>query len=99
LAGFPGKRSTSLQRVLKGQATRQGMIDMAQNDFPRLRMELVSHVQARTGARVRNLDIRLSPEGVVLHGQTTAFYIKQLAQHGVRDLLPDVHLQNAIEVA
>jgi hypothetical protein len=35
----------------------------------------------------------------VLHGQASAFYIKQLAQHGVRELLPDVRLQNAIEVA
>ena len=68
-------------------------------DFPRLKVELVSHVKARTGSRLRNLDIRLSPEGVVLTGQTNAFYIKQLAQHGVRELLPDVQLQNAIEVA
>jgi hypothetical protein len=72
---------------------------MAQHDFLLLRVELVSHVKARTGARVRNLDIRLSPEGIVLHGQTNAFYIKQLAQHGVREVLPDVHLRNAIEVA
>jgi hypothetical protein len=72
---------------------------MAQQDFPRLRSELLSYVQARTGSRVRNLEIRLSPEGVVLHGQASAFYIKQLAQHGVRELLPDVRLQNAIEVA
>ena len=68
-------------------------------DFPRLRSELVSCVKARTGNRLRNLDVQLSPEGVVLHGQASAFYIKQLAQHGVRDLLPDVHLQNSIEVA
>ena len=72
---------------------------MPTHDFPRLYGELVSCVRARTGTRVRNLDIRLSPEGVVLHGQTNLFYIKQLAQHGVRDLLPDVRLQNAIEVA
>lgn len=68
-------------------------------DFPRLRTELVSCVKARTGSRLRNLDIQLSPEEVVILGQTSTFYIKQLAQHGVRDLLPDVRLRNAIEVA
>jgi len=71
---------------------------MSQHEFRTLRGELVSRVAARTGRRVRNLDILLSPEGVVLQGQTSAFYIKQLAQHGVREVLPDVRLENAIEV-
>ncbi len=72
---------------------------MSQLDFPRIRTELEFHVKARTGSRLRNLHIQLSPEGVILHGQTSAFYIKQLAQHGVREVLPDVRLENAIEVA
>ena len=68
-------------------------------DFPRLRKELETHVRARTGGRLRDLDIKLSPEGVVLLGSATTFYIKQLAQHGVRELLPDVRLRNDIVVA
>ena len=40
----------------------------------------------------------LMPERVVLKGQATTYYIKQLAQHGVRDLLPQVRLENAITV-
>ena len=67
-------------------------------DFPRLRMELESRVRARTGGRLRKLDIELSPDGVVLHGETTTFHVKQLAQHGVRDLLPNVQLRNEIHV-
>ena len=43
-----------------------------------------------SGGRLRKLDIELSPEGVVLHGETSTFHVKQLAQHGVRDLLPTV---------
>ena len=65
----------------------------------RLRKELESRVLARTGRRIRNLDIELEAERVVLHGQTMSFHVKQLAQQGVRDCLPDVRLENAIQVA
>ena len=68
-------------------------------DFPRLREELENRILARTGRRVRNLDINLSADGVILKGQTETYYVKQLAQHGVRDVLPDVRLDNAIQVA
>jgi hypothetical protein len=69
------------------------------NDFPSLREELETRIRARTGRRVRNLDVNLSPEGVVLKGQTETFYVKQLAQTSVRDVLPGVRLDNAIQVA
>jgi hypothetical protein len=55
-------------------------------------------VLARTGTRVRNLDIELSPDGVVLLGETTSYYVKQLAQHGVLERFPDVQLHNRIAV-
>jgi hypothetical protein len=64
-----------------------------------MRLELEQRVQARTGRRVRDLQIELSPERIVLHGQTNTYHVKQLAQHGVRDLLPNVRLENAIRVA
>ncbi len=64
-----------------------------------LREELESRVHHRTNRRVRNLSIQVSPDGVVLQGQTVSYYVKQLAQHGVREYLPDVRLVNAITVA
>jgi hypothetical protein len=67
-------------------------------DFPRLRQELETQVRARTGGRLRKLDIQLSPEGVVLLGESATFHVKQLAQHGVRDILPTVQLRNDIVV-
>ena len=63
-----------------------------------LEQALTARVQQRTGRRVRNLRIELRPEGVVLRGRAPTFHVKQLAQHGVRDLLPQVDLQNAIVV-
>ena len=64
-----------------------------------MRVELENRVLARTGRRIRNLDIRLDPEGVVLHGQTMSYHVKQLAQQGVREFLPNIRLENAIQVA
>jgi hypothetical protein len=34
-----------------------------------------------------------------LHGVALSYHVKQLAQQGVREFLPDVQLENAIEVA
>jgi hypothetical protein len=68
------------------------------SSFPHLHSELETRVLARTGRRVRNLHIELSPERVVLHGQAATYYVKQLAQHGVREVLPEVRLENAIVV-
>lgn len=65
---------------------------------PHLRQQLEQCVQARTGRRVRNLDIELTSERIVLRGHADTYYVKQLAQHGVRDLLPQVRLENAIVV-
>jgi hypothetical protein len=71
---------------------------MATFSPPHLRQELEQRIQARTGRRVRNLAIELMPEQVILKGQATTYYIKQLAQHGVREVLPQVRLENAITV-
>ncbi len=60
--------------------------------------ELERCVLQRTGRRVRELSIELFDEHVVLHGHVDTFYVKQLAQSGVRDLLPQVQLDNAIIV-
>jgi hypothetical protein len=69
------------------------------SNLTHLKEELESRVQLRTGRRVRNLAIQVSPECVTLQGQAISYYVKQLAQHGVRECLPDVKLENAITVA
>jgi hypothetical protein len=65
---------------------------------PQLQWQLERQVQNRTGHRIRDLAIRLDPERVVLNGRAATYYLKQLAQHGVRDILPQACLENAIEV-
>jgi len=63
-----------------------------------LQTELESRVQARTGRRVRDLAVEIMAERVVLRGLTATYYVKQLAQQEVRDVLPHAHLENAIVV-
>jgi hypothetical protein len=63
-----------------------------------LQQALTARVEERTGRRVRNLRVEVLPEGVVLRGHAATYHVKQLAQHGVRDLLPHVELRNAIVV-
>jgi hypothetical protein len=63
-----------------------------------LQHELEYQVQLRTGRQIRNLTVELKAEKVVLRGKASTYYAKQLAQHGVRDVLPHVRLENAITV-
>jgi hypothetical protein len=71
---------------------------MVISSVPDLQEELERVVSLRTGRRVRNLTVELEPERIVLRGQTTTYHIKQLAQHGILDMLPDVRLENGIVV-
>jgi hypothetical protein len=63
------------------------------------REELERQVAARSGRRVRYLEVEVEGGRVVLRGLACSYHVKQLAQHGVRDLLPDIRLENAITVA
>ena len=59
---------------------------------------ILQQVATRTGRRVRELSVEVAPGRVVLRGRTSSFHVKQLAQHGVREVLPDARLENAIVV-
>jgi hypothetical protein len=63
-----------------------------------LELELVRQVQTRTGRRIRDLAVELQSERIVLRGYAASYYLKQLAQHGVQEMLPHVRLENAITV-
>jgi hypothetical protein len=60
--------------------------------------ELEQAILRRTGRRIRDLDIEIHADVVHLRGRTSSYHLKQQAQHGVRDLLPDALLENQIEV-
>lgn len=45
--------------------------------------ELALRLQGRLFGRVKNFRLARQGDGVVLHGQTSSYYAKQLAQHAV----------------
>lgn len=64
-------------------------------------IEIVTErIAERTGRRVRNLIVEVggAGESVVLRGRANSFHVKQLAQQGAREALPQAHLENAIVV-
>ena len=63
-----------------------------------LREALTERVQSRTGRRVSGLTVEVAGGAVVLRGTARSYHVKQLAQHGARELLPDAKLLNAIVV-
>lgn len=65
---------------------------------PGLSDVLIQQISHRTGRRVRELAVEVRAGQVVLRGRARSFHVKQLAQHGVREMLPDVQLENAIVV-
>lgn len=67
-------------------------------ETPELQSELEQIVRRRTGRRVRNLRVELAGERVILRGQATSYYVKQLAQHGIFEILPRILLENTIDV-
>jgi hypothetical protein len=65
---------------------------------PHFQEELERHVHQRTGGRIRELTVELGPEHIILRGRATSYHLKQLAQHGIREVMPQVRLDNAIIV-
>ncbi|MDB5353233.1 MAG: hypothetical protein JWN86_4480 [Planctomycetota bacterium] len=59
---------------------------------------LISRIQARTHGQVRELSVELADQQVVIRGRARTYYAKQLAQHGVMDLIDGQTIVNRIEV-
>lgn len=63
-----------------------------------LASSLISRIEARTHGQVRDLNVELDPEQVVITGKARTHYAKQLAQHGVMDLIQERAIINRIIV-
>jgi hypothetical protein len=59
---------------------------------------ITQRIESRLPGRVRNLQVRITSEGVVIEGFCATYYTKQLAQHAALGVLEDEHLENAIVV-
>lgn len=61
-------------------------------------LELESRVQSLLVGRVRDFQIFVVDNGIVLRGTTRSYYAKQLAQHAVQQAIPVPIRANEIEV-
>ncbi len=52
----------------------------------------------RLGNRIRNLRVRVHPQGVVLQGRAATYHAKQLAQHALAEMTDLPFASNDIEV-
>ena len=52
----------------------------------------------RSGRQIRNLRVQFENAGLVLHGQATTYYAKQLAQHAATEITGLLVIANEIEV-
>lgn len=64
-----------------------------------LEIAIQQRIESRLPGRVRNLLVRVFGDLVILEGQCTTYYTKQLAQHAAMGILEDEHLENAIVVS
>lgn len=60
--------------------------------------DVLRSVSRWTSGRVKDLEVRVVGSQVILAGSSDTYYGKQLAQHGVLELIPSARIQNAIEV-
>lgn len=55
-------------------------------------------IQQETGRGVRNLNVEVGPENVVMTGFCSTYYCKQLAQHAAMSVARTIGMINSIEV-
>lgn len=61
--------------------------------------ELEGRLQAQLGGRIRDLNLLVRDDGLILRGFTRTYYAKQLAQHAVMGEVDLPIVANEIEVA
>jgi hypothetical protein len=65
---------------------------------PNLTEIVRQRVVNRTGRRVQDLKIEIGGGCVVLRGRAASYHVKQLAQQGAKEAMPNAVLENAIVV-
>jgi uncharacterized protein YgbK (DUF1537 family) len=64
-----------------------------------LEVAIRQRIESRLMGRVRNLLVRALDGVVILEGECTTYYTKQLAQHTAMGILEDEQLENSIVVS
>jgi hypothetical protein len=97
-------RETAATEVLLTSAgafvgERQGAADPCISRKRQLAIAIRQRIESRLAGRVRNLAVRIIGRTIILEGQCSTYYSKQLAQHAALGVIQDEQLENAIVVA
>lgn len=65
---------------------------------PNLSELLLQRISKWTGRRVQDLTVEVGGGKLVLRGRTSSYHVKQLAQRGAQDIIPNAKLENDIVV-
>lgn len=68
-------------------------------DLRALALRIKRTVRHETNGGVQDLDVRIDPAGIFLHGRCASFYCKQLAQTAAMRMSGGAAVINEIEVA
>lgn len=68
-----------MSALLKEPAKLRGVENASVRDLE----DLAAKIQGRLYGRVKHFRLTKQGDGLVIHGQTTSYYAKQLAQHAV----------------
>jgi hypothetical protein len=60
---------------------------------------VAGHISRRLLGRLRDLEVIVSDQGLIIKGQSRTYHAKQLAQHVAAEVSPVPVLANEIEVA
>lgn len=63
-----------------------------------LRERIYQRIARRLQNRVRDLDVQVTKDRIILRGRCATYYSKQLAQHAALGAIEDESLENDIEV-
>lgn len=63
-----------------------------------LEIKIRNRIENRLGPRIRNLRVEVANGRVIIGGDCSTYYSKQLAQHAALGVIEDEHLDNLIEV-
>jgi hypothetical protein len=72
--------------------------ELSTERLQRLAQVIRQRIDTRLPGRVRNLVVRIGDDMVVLEGECSTYYTKQLAQHAALGVLDDETLENSIVV-
>jgi len=74
-------------------------VDQRTERQQKLAIAIRQRIETRLPGRVRKLLVRVHGSTVVLDGQCSTYYTKQLAQHAALGILDDEQLENSIVVS